>query len=764
MSFNFLTKYQNEDKIKVLDSRSVSLLSIKSGLFDTAVEGAQGSQGPTGSIGSIGSTGNPGLDGATGAQGTIGVTGPPGVGPTGAKGPTGAIGATGAPGETGPPGLIGETGPTGSTGDKGRIGFYSSWLDLTDTPDVFTADRLITINSGATGVTDVNNKAIIATPNTGNLISGSTYGAIIASPNPTITGSGISNVIIGSQNNCNARASRGFMLGVNSSASYVETYNAVDGNAAIMWVDAGGQAFIRNGTTSNSLICVDDAEIGNSDGSYSNTVDNMIIGSTRSFIRGPASNCLIAASEDPVIRDGNRSAILSCLRREGTARPTIDVSTSTGDRAVNSITIASDSPEVYANRSAVISSLISKVNYSYSNFVGSAVNAGSAIASYYCTTSTSNSSILASRYCYLGSNSSNNVNRCNSIVACYGDSNDFGGKTAGCKIYAGATTSKCNAIFSAHRSEITGTSTNSNSYCAIMASNDSYINESCKASAIIGCFSGNLYGNSYNAVTSSGACSINSLSRQCHIGASVNSSMAATSGSVGEHNTILACNNCDSNDNSTGVPPQHSSMFSSINCNQQGGLDHSIILCSESCSLTVNSGATGATGGYIKHTALIAAQNISLNVAYNFNASIACQLSDNSPETVRVNTMIAQTKMAVSDKRMKKNIEPVVLDYDKRLDEMGKTNTYRFRFKGQGNDEPLQWGFIAQQFKEQFPEAVRDVNYKFVDDEIIETQKDPICIDGNGFNSVMWEGLQSLINRERRIEEKIDEIKELLVK
>lgn len=101
-----------------------------------------GATGPTGAAGINGSTGATGDTGPTGIQGPTGDTGPTGAqGATGLVGPTGSQGITGATGIVGPTGNTGIQGVTGATGATGIQGVTGA-----------TGTQGVTGNTGATGI------------------------------------------------------------------------------------------------------------------------------------------------------------------------------------------------------------------------------------------------------------------------------------------------------------------------------------------------------------------------------------------------------------------------------------------------------------------------------------------------------------------------------------------------------------------------------------------------------------------------------------
>jgi hypothetical protein len=117
-------------------------------------DGVYGAVGYRGSVGFSGSNGEVGFQGSAGT-GTTGFTGSVGFGGSvGTIGFFGSLGFFGSTGYRGSSGFVGSDGYVGSVGYRGSVGEVgeTSFTTLTDGPGALVANKVLVVNSSATGV------------------------------------------------------------------------------------------------------------------------------------------------------------------------------------------------------------------------------------------------------------------------------------------------------------------------------------------------------------------------------------------------------------------------------------------------------------------------------------------------------------------------------------------------------------------------------------------------------------------------------------
>lgn len=178
----------NKEKIQSINSNSAINSFVSSGFQGISGEigvgppgiiGFQGFAGPKGEAGEIGPTGIQGTQGATGATGADGDII---VGPTGPQGTQGVSGFQGLQGDDSNPGAQGTQGAQGAQGAQGPG--EDTYLGLDDTPSTFTANRLITVNSGGSATSHNNLGTLVSSAN-----STASSSLIVSSNNATISSS-----------------------------------------------------------------------------------------------------------------------------------------------------------------------------------------------------------------------------------------------------------------------------------------------------------------------------------------------------------------------------------------------------------------------------------------------------------------------------------------------------------------------------------------------------------------------------------------------
>ena len=791
----------NDDEVNSLSLRGVAFVFEQMGIQGIATgppgigdDGPTGAQGNTGAMGINGLPGAQGIMGPSGAQGATGSTGPDATpGNQGAQGATGDTGPNGAdsvvigpPGNQGP---TGSTGPIGPTGPKGPGA--ATWLELNNTPGNFIANRLVTINSGETGVTHENTRAImgsfVTTP--GNPFSANSRGAILSlsgsADNDIISGTGL-NVIIASSrptNSVNTPVPMNCDEGLTLSCSG-RWVNQGKGNSSLIGCIGGaGGLGIYQSAVNNTIIrgqaFYNPCKIGYNTPTNGYTYNNVLLAAQSGasiYDRNQFCSMIGSGYYSKMISNGSTTDLneFNCLIANGRTITSYATS-SNNDPVKHCIAIANyiSGGYTYLNGQYCSIGTSNTVNIKASTtpVVGSCIFSSNLSS----TISNSYSSIFSSINCTISEN-----------IGVTGSNHHIILGSEDSTIDPGSSDSGYLSIISSKESNITsGIPNHFIKNCSVISSNGDINAISCYYS-LISSSGGNssIYAGRNNSIVGSGSACYIADFRQSYIGASSSSSLKGFFVGTPLNDLIIASDVCQMS--GTLDLPDLSAIISSTSSSINQPHTHGLIFASSGVS-------QNSTSGKYSHTAHIASGGGTITDA-NYAAVIGCSYSNNVSNSVRVKYMVATTSTMVSDINMKKNIIKYEPDPNL-LNLVLSSKIHQFNFVSQNDGDPFHLGFIAQEILETFPEMIQTKNYKIkkvqqdkttnqyyyykgkeniiVDaNEVTEEngnlflteieEKYPITIDKNTFHSIMWETVKSLSDLYDDILKEQEEIDNLL--